>query len=306
MSTHSEFVVTEWLVYFADSSTSFPTLRRADPEESFLVPLVIETPQRPQSLCRIGRSASLFCAMISLLLMALPLPSAASPGAYADPTAFSVAAGMTGLVDFEDQHPGSTVSGATFLVSGSSLQITLPGPIPDVLDPGGPALDLQIVANGGDNPASSGTRSLGVVDAKNFDAIASGSAISFTFSPPVSAFGLTIVTPEEPNIALLDGDVRLDVSGEAQATLSLAAANDLGVHGGRNYRAYFLGVIGASTFSTASLSYIPGTSASSFFYNIDDLIVPEPAMAGQLLAGVLGLSAFARRRARVPLRKDAQ
>jgi hypothetical protein len=60
------------------------------------------------------------------------------------------------------------------------------------------ALPLRIVADALNSPAASGTNSPGVEDPKNFHAITAGTSIEFSFPEPVLAFGLIIITPEDP------------------------------------------------------------------------------------------------------------
>jgi len=236
-----------------------------------------------------------------VLLLGFASDSFATPGAFTDPAAFQAAVpAPTGSVDFETLADGAVVSGTTQTPAGMSTGIVLPAPLADVLDPGGPDLELRVVQNGGDNPASSGTRSLGVVDAGNFHAIAAGSAISFGFSQAVDAFGLTIITPEEPGGALFDADTRLVVAGEPTAQLALADGQLLGTFNGREYRAYFLGVVANAPFSAASLEYDAATPDSGYFFNIDDLVisVPEPGALVSLSSGCLLLTALDRLRSR--------
>ncbi|MGH0031842.1 MAG: PEP-CTERM sorting domain-containing protein [Myxococcota bacterium] len=240
------------------------------------------------------------CRTLLALAIALGLAraGAAAPGAFTDPAAFASAVpGGTTSVDFESFSDGTLLSGTTQTPAGAAAGVVLPGPLADVLDPGGPALPLRVVVDAVDNPASSGTRSLGVEDAGNFHAVTAGTPLAFAFTAPVEAFGLTVVTPEEPGGALFDADVRLLVPGEATAQLSLADAQLLGTFGGREYRAYFLGVVGGATFSSATLDVGATTPASGFFFNLDDLVVPlpEPGALPGLLAGALLLAALRRK-----------
>jgi len=202
------------------------------------------------------------------LLAATPDPAVAAPGAFTTADAFAAAVpdGLT-TFDFESIPGGTDVSGATLAVGtgGGPGGITLPGPLADVLDPGGLSLSLRVVADTGDNPASSGSRSLGVGDPGNFDALTAGTTLDFSFPEPVLAFGLTIITPEEPDAALFDDDLLLLVPGESTASLVLSDGEALGTFGGRAYRRYFLGVVGAPPFSSARLDAGGATPTSGFF-----------------------------------------
>jgi len=217
-----------------------------------------------------------------------PAETAAAPGAYTNASLFAAAVpGGVSQVDFEGFTDGAVLSGTTQQPPGSTAQIVLPGPVADVLDPGGSPLALRVVVDATDNPARSGTRTLGVEDAGNFHAITAGTTLGFGFPTPVEAFGLTIITPEEPGAALFDGDLQLRVPGEATASLELGEGQLLGSFGGRDYRAYFVGVVGAAGFTTATLEPGATTPASSLFFNVDDLVVPVPEPGGVLgtLAG---------------------
>jgi hypothetical protein len=226
--------------------------------------------------------------LLVVLLSAAAGPTAAAPGAFTTVDAFAAAV-PDGLAtfDFESIPGGTDVSGTTLAVGAGG--ITLPGPLDDVLDPDGPALSLRVVVDGGDNPASSGSRSLGVGDPGNFDAFTAGTTLAFGFPEPVLAFGLTIITPEEPEAALFDDDLLLLVQGESTASLSLSDGESLGTFGGRAYHSYFLGVVGAAPFSSARLEIGGAAPPSGFFYNVDDLRIPLPetgAATGLLVGGV--------------------
>lgn len=181
------------------------------------------------------------------------------------------------------------MSGAT--LAAGSASVTLPDPLPAVLDASGPVLSLRVVADPVDNPAASGSRSLGVEDPDNFHAITAGTSLDFSFSDPVLAFGLTIVTPEEPDLALFDGDLLLSVPGESTAALQLTDGEALGVFGAREYRTYFLGVVAGTPFSTARLEPGGATPTSTYLFNVADLRIaaPEPAGAVVWLAGAVRL-----------------
>ncbi len=225
--------------------------------------------------------------MVIALVLGFAGIGQASPGAYTDAAGFAAAIpGGVATVDFESLANGAPLSGTTQTPPSAAAGVVLPGPVVDVLDPTGPALSLRVVVDAADNPASSGTRSLGVDDTGNFNALTAGTSLAFGFTAPVDAFGLTIITPEEPGNALFDGDLQLVVPGEATATLALGDGQSLGTFGGRDYRAYFVGVIGASSFSAATLDAGGTTPVSGLFFNVDDLVVPvpEPGTASGLLA----------------------
>lgn len=240
---------------------------------------------------RLHRRAVGFTALLAGPLVAATT-SLASPGGYASRALFEAnVSGAVAVADAEGLASGNVVSGTTWVPPGASAGIVLPGPVVDVLDPAGSPLELQVVTNAGDNPARSGQNSLGSVDPGNFDAIASGTVLGFGFTQPVEAFGLTLITPEEPGGALFDGDVRLTVPGEPTAHLSLAGGQSVGSFNGREYRAYFLGVVAGSPFAAASLEYAGSTPVGGFFFNVDDMTipVPEPGGAPMLAAGVAWL-----------------
>lgn len=233
------------------------------------------------------------------------LPGAAAPGAFTDPAAFAAAVpGGTATVDFEGLADGAPLSGTTQTPSGATAGVVLPAPLVDVLDPTGPPLPLRVVADPVDNPTTSGTNSLGVEDPGNFHALTAGTPLDFSFTATVEAFGLTVVTPEEPDGALFDGDLVLVIPGEPTASLALGSGQLLGSFGGREYRAYFLGVVGASSFASATLQLGATAPTSGFLFNVDDLVVPVPEPGGAgLLAGALLCAALHARKQRRALRR---
>jgi len=249
-------------------------------------------------------------AAASLLALAVgwitPSTAGAASTAYSDTAPFASAVpGGVASVDFEALSNGTLLSGTTQTAPGAGASIVLPPPVPDVLNSTGPPLQLRVVKNTGDNPASSGSNSIGVDDAGNFHALASGSVLAFSFTEPTTAFGLTLVTPEEPGGALFDGDAVLNVPGHPSAPLVVADGQLLGTFGGRTYRAYFMGLVSTSAFTSASLDFGPTTPPSGFFFNVDDLSVPAPE-PGQGLALIAGstLIAMLRRRG-APERRHA-
>lgn len=236
---------------------------------------------------------------VMLLAVAGAGQVAAAPGAFSDPAVFALnAESDLAVFDFESLANGVPLSGATVTPAGATTGVVLPPPVTDALAPTGPALPLRVVEDALNNPASSGTRSLGVTDAKNFNAFTAGTAVDFAFTAPIDAFGLTVVTPEEPGAALFDADLALSVPGDATASLSLSDGVLLGTFGGRDYRSYFLGVVGASSFSNATLEVGGSAPVSGFFFNVDDLTIslPEPTLVSGLLGGMLLLVSLGSRR----------
>ena len=114
---------------------------------------------------------------------------------------------LTGLnageLDFEGLAPG-VVSGATLDVPGSGVGVTLPSSITDVLGGPGETLDLIVVEDTGDNPTTSGIRSLGADDPGNFNTITALANIDLAFTGPIRAVGLSIISPDEQNVALVE------------------------------------------------------------------------------------------------------
>lgn len=205
-----------------------------------------------------------------------------------------------GVLDFDSFITGSLLSGATIVVESSvDVGIEFPAPITDPLDPNGLPLDLLVVENTGHNPTTTSVRSLGPDDVGNYDTFVSGASLDFTFDTPIVAFGLTVVTPEAPGVAILDDELRLDVVGEIPAQLRLRDRKLVGKFGGVDYWSYFLAVTSASDFTAASLAPSAGVPADAFLYNIDDLIaVPEAGRIALLVAGCAGLAGLRRLRVR--------
>jgi hypothetical protein len=143
------------------------------------------------------------CVLAVLPLLWIAAPARSAPGAFTDRAAFQTAVpGGVATLDLESFSNGTSLSGTTQAPAGAAAGIVFPGPIADVLDPGGPPLDLRVVVDAVDDPAGSGTRVLGVDDAGNFHAITAGSAMMFGFTSSVEAFGLTLITLD---LLLADG-----------------------------------------------------------------------------------------------------
>lgn len=230
-------------------------------------------------------------------LALLVLANSAQASSFTAEVDFLAAYPATVLADFDTLPAHTPVSGTS--IAGIGFQAT-------VTDPFGDTHQLMTV-DAATSPTRSGSgNSLGTDDAPNFYALQAGSPLSFTFANPVTAFGLTVISPE----ALLDGDVLLSL-GAATAELSIAAGELLGNYDGSDWYAYFLGVSTATPVGSASLGYGPATAGVPFLYNLDDLryqtaqsaTVPEPA---PWLLWLSGLIAYGQRRAwRLGLRRDS-
>ena len=139
-------------------------------------------------------------------------------------------------------------------------------------------------------PTTSGTKALGTDDPVL--KLQDGDDINFGFSPR-TGFGLYVVSTD----ALLDGDIRLTVSGMPVSLVSAATQINLGAGG----LAWFLGIQSndSSTFSSASITTHGGGGA--FRYTLDDLVsttaVPEPNSFCLIAIG-LAISFHSRRRSR--------
>jgi len=224
-----------------------------------------------------------------------------TPEGYTNRDAFlAQLAGLAGIVDFDSLLAGAILNSTTVSVVGPQIgySVQFPAAVADVLTPGGsPPIDLKVVEDTGNNPTASSTQSLGTDDSENFDAIVSGTDLQFSFAQPLQAFGLHLVTPDEPNVALFDFDAQLSAPGMPTIKLDVDDSVLVDTVNGIEYRAYFLGIAGQPDlpFSTATLSYGPSTPDGSFLFNIDDIIaVPEPARLMLLVAGLAGLSALPR------------
>ena len=113
----------------------------------------------------------------------------------------------------------------------------------------------------------------------------------------MTAFGLTLVTPEVASQTLFDDDVQLVVPGGGRVKLRVADRTYIGSAGGRDFYGYFLGAISPSSFTSATLTYGADTPAAGFLFNVEDLLaVPEPGRPLALVAGWLLLAALQRLR----------
>ena len=236
----------------------------------------------------------LFGRLTALLLGAYAAAGPAQP--FTDTTAFlNALPGPAGVLAFDGLAGGSDLSGATLNVTGGpGTGIRFPD---SVLDWQGATLRLQVV---GDNPTSSPANSLGVDDPGNFNSISGGTFIDLGLTAPVSAVGLSFITPDD----LSDDDIRL-IAGNETASLLVDDRTLVGTFGGNPYSAYFLGIVAGSGFNSASIRYGAGTGGA-FFFNADDLTLaaaPLPGTPLLILGGALAALPRRQRSSRPSVRR---
>jgi arylsulfatase A len=234
-----------------------------------------------------------------------PLGPLWTPDAFTNKFLFLAELGQTaGILDFELLAPDTILSDANvaLVTPNNPISVTFPSAVPDVVaDLPGATLDLLVVDHTGDNPATSGTHTMGTDDLGNYDSIIGGTDLLFEFPSPLLAFGLTIITPEVPNDSLMQGDLELSVPGIATIPLHLPSIGLVGSLNGVNYYGFFLGIVSPdeTTFTTATLSTPAGVPDGAFLYNLDDFTAaPEPSPGVLLIAGVAGLWSLKARRGR--------
>lgn len=220
---------------------------------------------------------------LSILLCPLCLLSVGQVHAgvsYTDKTAFVAALpGPAGVLDFDGLAGGTILTGTTQnVVGGPGTGIIFPASIPDLLDPPN-TLDLVVVTDAGDNPTTSPANSIGAQDPANFDTIVGGTEFDLGLTGGVNAFGLSFITPD----SMLDGDIQLLI-GSDTASLSVADGESLGLFGGTEFFAYFLGVVSDTAFASAGVRYGPGAEGA-FLYNIDDITVAQSTPAAAPVPG---------------------
>lgn len=227
--------------------------------------------------------------LAALLLTVYPVQSQATP--FTDKNAFLTALpGPAGVLDFDSLAGGTILSGTTQTVTGRpGTGISFPASVTDWQNI---SHQLQVVANvSNNNPTTSNPNSLGTDDTGNYNTIVGGTVITLGLTSPVSAFGLSFITPDQ----MFDDDIRLVAGGD---TVSLAATvrTLIGNFGDFDYYAYFLGVVETTGFSSASIQYGPNVSGGPFLYNADDITVaaaptgiPAPGTLVLLLGGIPAL-----------------
>jgi hypothetical protein len=133
---------------------------------------------------------------------------------------------------------------------------------------------------------TSGVNYLGVADGSVEEAFIAGDEWEMAFAAPLQALGLYFITSDE----LLADDIRVVTSaGTAQ---NAAMENAVLADGGR---AYFIGLVSATSFTSAQVRYGPGVTGANFIYNVDDITtstaaaagIPEPSSALLVAAGLV-------------------
>ncbi len=192
--------------------------------------------------------------------------------AYSDQASFfSALPGGSQTLDFESLSSGTLIPSAS-VVGGTTFTYSISG------------LDM-IVAS--DFDTTSGSNSLGLNDAGNFNQFVAGDEFDLSFSSPVNALGIFFITGD-PTFA---GDIQL-ITGVGTALNS--AVEELTLADGG--LAYFLGLTSDSSFSSAMIRFDP-LSIGAILYNVDDITtatvsaVPVPGTLLLFISGLLG-SAF--------------
>lgn len=215
--------------------------------------------------------------LAGLLLVAALVPATAAITPFSSRSGFDAAtAGLTQqLTDFESEPAGTSYAAGT---GPAGAGFTLSSSAPDTLL----VADLFWT--------SSGTHYLGL---DNPDTqFLSGDSLTFSFSAPVSAFGLYVIGGAD----LQAGDVRLSAGGAD----AFNGASPAIVDAASGSYVYFIGLVSsAGSFGSATLTGLPPAGSDFFLIAVDDVLlahpVPEPSALALLSAGLLGLG-WARRR----------
>jgi len=201
---------------------------------------------------------------------------------------------LVDLLDFDAMSANASLSNVTVSLPLTDTELTFPPPLPNLPNPGGPALDLIVLEDQGGNPSLSGLNSLGVDDPTNDHSIAAGSTLHFSFDQPMNGFALHVISSGQQGVDLFGGDVALTLGGGPTIALGTQSGQLVANISGKDYYAYFLGGLTTTPFTTADLSSNQG---GTFFFTMDDMsAVPEASPLALLCAGWAGLALLARRR----------
>ncbi len=199
---------------------------------------------------------------------------------FTDPTAFNAAVallpGTSDTIDFESLTPdstinsGDTIDGVTFNYGFGT----------------GDLLRVSTETEAG-QATTSGTQFLGTNYAGNYNLIEDAEGLDLAFSQPTIALGMFFTTLD----MAFDGDFVL-ITPEGSVSNLVADAVLLGDGA---TKAYFVGIIGDQSFSTAQIRNCGSDTGCGgyFFYGVDDIttvaVVPEPTTITLFGAGLLGL-----------------
>ena len=223
----------------------------------------------------IAPSTRLRAACAGLLLATASAAGHASLTGFTDQVSFQAATtGLpTELTNFDSLAAGDPVAGG----AGFSLSVSASG-------------DSPVVSSG--FWTTSGPNYLGLNNADG--QFLNGDTLTFTFARPVAAFGLYVIGGADlADPSFSDVGVQLASGAFSVSTTKLPDRTD-----GQGSYAFFLGFVG--TGSTLGSVTLTGFSPGLLEFAVDDVrlvsAVPEPASAGLLAAGLLGLATLRRRK----------